>query len=635
MNIDQSILRFLRSYSYNELEINRLIVSSFLKLNGIAETNNKFIRKYIISNEAEEKKKLNKFIALFKSKRFEIEELIILFEFVISPADKEVNGAIYTPELIRNYIVKETITKFNNEKRIENIKFGDIACGCGGFFVTIAKTIRKETSKSYFDIYRDNIYGLDIQEYSIERTKIILSLLAILEGEDCINFDFNLFHGNALNFDWTTVKVLNQNNGFDIIVGNPPYVGATKIDVESKQLLKNWKVSNSGKADLYIPFFEIGLENLNSTGVLGYITVNTFYKSLNGRAVRSYFSQNKYDLSIVDFGGEQLFKSRSTYTCICIIGKIPSSNISYIITKSICISQLTKKDFVSIPYSSLNDFEGWNLNEKHTNKLISKIENTGEPLGKKFEIRNGFATLKNKIFLFKPIKESEGFFFFEQDEKVIKIEKGICKNAIKPNTLKSELEIANHTEKLIFPYELIDQNDLFNESKKAIKLIEESGLRSKFPNAYQYLKSKKEILKQRDKGTKKYENWYAFGRNQALTISGYKLLFPYISNSPCFVFTDDQNLLFYNGYAIISDSIEDLLILQKILMSKIFWFYIKHTSKPYSGDFFSLAKNYVKNFGVCSLSENDRHILSEISSKTEIDNFLFEKYDIEEHEINL
>jgi methylase of polypeptide subunit release factors len=611
------------------------MVSSFLAVNGINSFRNEFIRKYIISKDKKELQQLNKFITLFKNVKFDIEELIKLFEFVISPVDKEVNGAVYTPEFIRKYIVKEALIRFKNEKRIYDIKFGDIACGCGGFFITIAKTIKKDTNKSYFDIYKDNIYGLDIQDYSIERTKILLSLLAISEGEDNISFDFNLFEGNALSFDWDTVKSINQNNGFDIIVGNPPYVGSTKIDAESKKLLKKWSVSSSGKADLYIPFFEIGLENLNNIGVLGFITVNTFIRSLNGRAVRSYFSEKKFDLSIIDFRGEQLFKSRSTYTCICTIGKKTSPKIRYISTNSASINKIKKRDFINIPYSSLNDFEGWYLNEEQINKLILKIENTGEALGSKFEIRNGFATLKNNIYVFKPVYESDEFYFFEKDSKEIKIEKDICKNAIKPNTLKSESEIVKNTEKLIFPYRIIEEEDLFKNNKRTIKIFSEPKLRESFPFAYKYLKSQKEALSNRDKGTREYEKWYAFGRNQALTLLGYKLLFPYISGSPCFVLTEDEELLFYNGYAIISDSIEDLLVLQKILMSKVFWFYIKHTSKPYSGDYFSLAKNYVKNFGVCHLSNEEKEILNDMTDKNEIDNFLIMKYNIKKYEINI
>jgi len=87
-------------------------------------------------------------------------------------------------------------------------------------------------------------------------------------------------------------------------------------------------------------------------------------------------------------------------------------------------------------------------------------------------------------------------------------------------------------------------------------------------------------------------------------------------------------MLFYNGYAVLSDSIEDLTILQKILMSKIFWFYIENTSKPYNGNYFSLAKNYVKNFGVCDLTKSDKKYLLKPKSKKAIDNFLEKKYNI-------
>jgi adenine-specific DNA-methyltransferase len=59
-------------------------------------------------------------------------------------------------------------------------------------------------------------------------------------------------------------------------------------------------------------------------------------------------------------------------------------------------------------------------------------------------------------------------------------------------------------------------------------------------------------------------------------------------------------------------------------MSDIFWFYIKKTSKPYSGNYFSLAKNYVKNFGICDLSNKEKEKLIEITNKDEINDFLFQ-----------
>ncbi len=74
-----------------------------------------------------------------------------------------------------------------------------------------------------------------------------------------------------------------------------------------------------GHPDLYIPFFEIGLTLLKEKGMLGFITMNTFFKSVNGRALRGYFQSKNYDLKIVDFGSTQVFQSKPTYTCVCLI----------------------------------------------------------------------------------------------------------------------------------------------------------------------------------------------------------------------------------------------------------------------------------------------------------------------------
>jgi hypothetical protein len=626
--MNQNIIKYLKKYSYDTKDINRLLVSSFLVVNKIYSVDNVFINNYIIQEE-EELLHLNEFLELLKKESFDIEELIEFFEFVISPEDKQVNGAVFTPQYIRKYIVENTIKNQEN-KNIDNLIFGDIACGCGGFFKTITEYLKDKTNKSYFDIYKDNIFGLDIQEYSIIRSKILLCLFAIINNEDCKEFQFNLYCGNALSYDWNEHEKISNNNGFDIIVGNPPYVGASKIDLETKSLLKNWKVSKSGKSDLYIPFFEIGLENLNLDGILGFITVNTFYKSLNGRSVRKYFSENKFGIKIVDFGGEQLFKNRSTYTCICLISKLISENVKYIKSQSKDIQRIKDSNYLMISYSDLNDFDGWFLINNKTKKIINKIESTGQTLGNKFEIRNGFATLKNNVYLFVPTKESEDVYYMIKDNVEYKIEKNICREAVKPNTLKLASEIVNHTEKLIFPYKIENLAiNLFKEKKQTLKIIDEKTLKKEYSNTYKYLTSQKEILSKRDKGNRQYEEWYAYGRNQALLISGYKLLLPYITSEPCFVYTENQDLLFYNGYAIFSESEEELLILQKILMSKIFWFYIEKTSKPYAGNYFSVAKNYIKNFGVCDLNNDEKLLLLSLNDSNKIDEFLLNKYEIE------
>ena len=564
---------------------------------------------------------LNDFLAYLNKKevKLEIEDLIEFFEFVISPIDREVNGSVYTPRYIREYIINFVLSKFETQK-LGYIMYGDISCGCGGFFLTLVQRIHILTGISYQQLYANCIFGVDIKDYCISRTKLLLSLFAITDGEDIESFDFNLFVANSLNFEWETVPVIRERGGFDVIIGNPPYVGASKIDLESRGLLKKWSVAKYGKADLYIPFFQIALENLKKNGWLGYITVNNFYRSLNGRGVREYFSTNKFNLIMIDFGSEQVFRARSTYTCLCFINKIDTGRISYVKCLSTELLSISETQYIEVPYETTNKQDVWLLQRHSVSENIRRIENTGIPLGKLFLIKNGFATLKNEIYLFSPESQSDNTFTFQKNGIRYEIEKRICRPAVKPNILKNESDITENLEQLIFPYIVVGNKVL---------VMSETLIQQEYPLAYAYLSDFKIPLSERDKGNRKYEEWFAFGRSQALDIKGYKLLFPYLSDKPYFVFTDELDLLFYNGYALVSDTEDELRFIQKILKSDVFWYYIKHTSKPYGGDYFALAKNYVKNFGVYNFSNDQKQRILEIEDSKELNDLLCRLYNID------
>ena len=234
-------------------------------------------------------------------------------------------------------------------------------------------------------------------------------------------------------------------------------------------------------------------------------------------------------------------------------------------------------------------------------------------------IKNGIATLSNSTYIFKPIDEIDGFYIFEKDGKVHKVEKRICRDIIKPNILKNEHEIPELQEKIIYPY----SNDT-----TPLSLMKEEFFASEFPLAYKYLELYKEGLSKRDKGRGDYGAWFAYGRTQALTDKGLKLLFPYISKHPHFVFTDNVEMLIYCGYAVFSDSADELLVLKRILESSVFDYYMQNTSKPYASGYYSYAKNYVKYFGVCDLSHDEKEELLSLMSKKEINKFVEEKYKI-------
>jgi adenine-specific DNA-methyltransferase len=606
--------------------INRLLVSSFAYFNQLSIKQNEFLLSYLIDPlEQDDFLKLTEFI---KSKeiKFEFENLIEYFEFVISPEDKIINGAVYTPLFIRDYIVEQSFKK--NNRAIAKCLLGDFACGCGCFLYTGAKKIKALTGKSYFDIFKDNIYGLDITDYSVERTKIILSLLAITEGEDA-NFEFNIFKGNALSFDWKKeCHTVAKKRGFDFILSNPPYVGAKNISEDNRDLLNKWSVSQVGNPDLYIPFFQIGMENLRKDGVLGYITVNSFIRSLNGRLLRAYIQKQRPEMEIIDFGNEQVFQGRSTYTCLCFISKRESDKIGYINTQIKNLTTELKLDYAK--YEDLDPNRAWKVGSKDTVAIVKSIEQTGKSLGDTINIKNGFATLRNSIYLFTPEHEREDCFVFIKNGKYFEVEKSICRDAIKANILRSEKDINKFKEKIIFPYKVQEspQTELFVDNKSTLSLIKETCLLTNYPKAYAYLSENKTSLANRDKGKREYEEWYAYGRNQALLISGYKLLFPCYSNKPYFVLTEEKDLLFYNGYALVSNSLRELEILKKILNSALFWFYIQNTSKPYSSNYFALSKNFIKDFGICKLSMEEQEYLLATNNQIDINSFLDNKYKI-------
>lgn len=620
--INKEISEYLNKLSDNLSIVNKLIVGAYIEFNNISISNNKLILSCIEGND---KDTVQRFIHLIKQKngKFDFEDVIHLFETSIPSKDITVNGAVYTPNYIKNYIVDATLNKFSDTE-LPNIKVADIACGTGAFLYTVAQKIKTKSLKSYSEIFKENIFGLDISEYTIQRAKLLLSLLAVSNGEDENEFVFNLEIGNALSFCWEEKGI----DSFDAVIGNPPYVRAKNLSEENKKLLSNWEVTKTGNPDLYIPFFEIGLKYLKPDGILGYITVNTFKRSVNARSLRDYFKRNQFDLTILDFGSSQVFKNKSTYTCIVFIEKNKSISINY---QKVTIENIQNKNisnFNSINYNLLNNKKGWLLNKATVLQTINKIESTGIPLGDKFPIRNGLATLSNDVFIFKPVDEDEKYFY-HQNGKLHKIEKQICRDIIKPNRLKYEAEIPTLKEQIIFPYHQENhQANLFDLKSNKIRVFDEKYFEENFPNAFAYLEGNKKQLLNRDKGKNKKYKWFEFGRTQALNDFGKKLLFPYMAGQPYFVYSDQKDLLLYAGYAVYFDSERELKVLKRILESEIFWYYIKQTSKPYSGNYFALAKNYVKDFGICELDEIEKEYLLSTESLEERNKFLLDKYEL-------
>lgn len=555
------------------------------------------------------------FIKVLKDNGFTfcLEDLIKLFEFVISPVDRIVTGAVYTPENIRSTIIQRCLgDKKTDEMR--RLRVADISCGCGGFLMDIAFRIHHDTGKTYRDIFRDNIYGIDIQDYSIVRTKILLSLLALSEGED-EDFEFNLMCRDTLDYldeDWD-----NQYNGFDVVVGNPPYVCARNLPAETHSKLNDYEVCTTGHPDLYIPFFQIATEMLKKGGRLGYITMNTFLRSVNGRAVRKFFSRNRFAISIVDFRGYQVFESKNTYTCLFYLDKTHGAEaLKYSVDERATLyGEILFRD---IPYVDLDDDKGWTLNDFDT--TIS-IETTGVQIKDYCPSRHGIATLSNDTYIFMPVANDDTFFYLESEGKKYPIERGICRDIVNPNKLNSINNLNSLIEKVIFPYRF--------DGKQAIVYTPDE-MKHQYPRALAYLEANKQVLLGRDKGkTNNYPQWYAFGRTQSLIMPRFKLFFPKFANKPirCII-CDAPDLMLYNGMAFVNSDERKLKILKAVIESELFWGYIQSNAKPYSSGYYSLSGVDIRHFGIPEFSEEEEEELLAMDDKNKLEKWLRGRYGI-------
>ena len=103
---------------------------------------------------------------------------------------------------------------------------------------------------------------------------------------------------------------------------------------------------------------------------------------------------------------------------------------------------------------------------------------------------------------------------------------------------------------------------------------------------------------------------------------------------PSGIISTDKELLFYNGIAIIGHTKRELMFIKKVIKSRLFWFYIKTTSKPYASAYYSLNGNYINNFDVYDFTDEDLNYISKEENQNKLDQFIESKYGIKFYQLN-
>lgn len=330
---------------------------------------------------------------------------------IIHQSRRKKDGIFYTPDYIVRYIVdnslgaylreeeerlktefklKDDINDKNYEKRerqayskyqdfLQNVKVVDPACGSGAFLVYVFDYLLAENKRiesilghSLFSsddyiksILQNNIYGVDLNDESVEITKLSLWLKSAQKGKKLTTLDGNIKCGNSLigdsnvvgdkAFDWQSeFPEIFTKGGFDVVVMNPPYVDSesmTSSIPEQREYLAKSYTTTKGNWDLYIPFIEHAVNILKDGGYASLITPDKWISKPFGYAIRQKLVPMFIEIVVA---GREVFHDAKVDSIITTLSKRHTTELS---VRQIEIDHTfqsvnkVKKDTIKDPYT--------------------------------------------------------------------------------------------------------------------------------------------------------------------------------------------------------------------------------------------------------------------------------------------
>ena len=216
----------------------------------------------------------------------------------------------------------------------------------------------------------------------------------------------NKIYENAFEWRFEFPEVLNDDGdfvGFDVLIGNPPYIQLQKMGLESETLEKQGFETFAKTGDIYQLFYELGVNLLQNKGQLCFITSNKWMRTDYGKVTRNYFGTKCNVQFVVDFGMGQMFDSATTYTNILLLTKQnPATTILLCRVKNDYKLQIPLEEYVLhnlVEVENPKD-KSWVVYDKNEYALIKRIEAQGIPLKEwDININRGILTGFNEAFI--------------------------------------------------------------------------------------------------------------------------------------------------------------------------------------------------------------------------------------------
>lgn len=544
-------------------------------------------------------------------------------------AYRKEQGIYYTPTYIVDYIVRNTLGELLKDKKVdvEKIRVLDPACGSGSFLIKAFDVLNEFYSKKEGDhaqtqldldtglpfkqkekVLLNNIFGVDLDARAVEIAQLNL-LLKIAEKKQRLPLlQKNIKCGNSLiddekvagdkAFKWEHgFKQIMDEGGFDVVIGNPPYVRIQTLDKKDVEFFNTkYKSAEKGNYDIYVLFVERALSLLKEGGYIGLILPHKFFTSKYGEPLRKLISEGKYLHEIVHFGDQQVFEGATTYTCLLFLRKKENKKFNLIKVDNLEKWKTEKKAYSGIVDSDRVTSAEWNFAVGEKAALFEKLNKAPLKLGDVADIFVGLQTSADKVFIMNLVEETHKILKLKS--KALGTDLVFEKDMFYP--LVSGTDVGRYGELperqyILFPYKV-------NTSSPTLLGFDE--ILRNYPMTAAYLLKNKKTLENREGGKFHGSDWYRFGRSQNICIQNrVKICVPRLVNNLHAAYDKEGNHFLDNvdvGGIILKQEYQKqgLTFILGLLNSKLLRWYFPFISAPFRGGWMSANRQFLSQLPI-------------------------------------
>ena len=482
-------------------------------------------------------------------------------------------GVFYTPDTVVTEVLRQVMPTRPSE--LADAAFCDPACGDGAFLLAVADHLLSWLAKPIALSALGRMAGYDIDEDALSACRANLSNLLSRRCPGA-SVDWNLVRRDGTE----RAEFAADRGRFTHVVGNPPFVRVQRLTPDMRtRLAEQWTVT-AGNTDLYLVFFELGLDLLRDGGTMAYIAPSGWMKQGAGRDLRRLLASGHRVSKLIDYGDRQLFDDATTYCAVAVVEKGGEPRDVPAVRR---VEGGWEHGVARVRPD--RPYDPWWVMTPAEWERMDALVARGPRLCDVAQVRVGIQTHADDVFIMEVRERSGDMVLADAVEETVEIEAGACRPVVKASAL---VDGDDATERVvIFPYD--DDGTL----------LPEDLFRERWPRAYDWLSRHRDALMERDRGAFDESAWYAFGRATALVDGfGPKLVTPAISLRPNFQSVRNEDATFYSGYCVKTGPGVDRDALLRELNSEDMEFYISKVSRPYRSGYMSYSKTYIQNFPV-------------------------------------